>query len=375
MQLIRTVVVSSILALIASCESGGLSIEEPLAPDAPAADSGTTGFGDGGPAGGGLDGLDSAGGGDDGGVPGSTLVPSGARWRVTAAPASGWTAVDFDDAAWEEREAPLGSGYDVTSEWPGDGRSVYLRHTFDAEFAPEDILELRLRRDDGAIAYLDGVEVGRWNVAPGTSGSSASVPDEVQSVDGYTYFIALPAPPATAEGPHVLAAEIHQRGTPDVVFDARLRRLNGAPANDVVMIQLRTGSYGGNYAPDNVGAIWIEDIQGQFVRSLSVWGNVRREHLVAWFSRSLGDRVDAITAATASSHHSRLVEWDLRDSGVNVMPAGEYVVRFEVTEDNSNQGAPRGPVSGVVFSTAARCQVKHHASPSFEDVMVLTPCP
>lgn len=372
------VVVSSM-----ACEPGGVMVQSPWPPDASPSGSGTTA----GPDGGALDGggLDD-GGLDDGGSPGdgasegdgggslSTLVPSESTWRVSASAPPGWTQPDFDDTAWESRRAPLGAGYEVAGAWPSRGGPTYLRHGFEAPLEDDDVLELRVRRDDGAIAYLDGIEVGRWNVATGTAGPGASVIDEVEGADGYTYFVSVPAP-VVGPGPHVLAVEVHQRGDADLVFDARLRRIEPDHPIDVVMIQVRTRSYGGSYAPSNVGAIWVEDSNGAFVRSLVVWGNARREHLVAWFASSHDDRVDAVTSATASSHHSRFVEWDRRDARGALVPDGDYVARFELTESNSNQGAAAGPTLSVPFSTAAACSTQTGGSPSLDDIVVVSPCP
>jgi len=384
------------LALLIACEPGGVTVEQPLPPDAAAGDtepgSSTTWAGgddldagglDGGLDDGGLDddGLDdgatageSGGSADDGGSGSATLVPLEASWRVTASAPAGWTMPSFDDSAWDELPAPLGSGYEVTSPWSGGG-ATYLRHRFEASIEPDDVLELRLRRDDGAIAYLDGVEVGRWNVAAGTAGGDASVTDEVEGADGYSFFIAMPPPPARAAGPHVLAVEVHQRNDADLVFDARLRRVEAATPIESVVIQARTRAYGGEYSPKNVGAIWIEDAGGTFVRSLAVWGSVRREHLVAWYASSQDDRTDAITSATSSSHHTRLVEWDRRDASGSVVPDGDYVARFELTEANSNSGDALGPTLSVPFSTATRCGTHTGGNASIDHVLVVTPCP
>jgi hypothetical protein len=375
-----------------ACEPGGISVQQPLPPDAAEGGTGldsspTSGAGTG-PGGGGLDddGLDDGGLDDDGpadptgsagegGDGPSVLIPSGSTWQIASSAPPDWTLPSFDDAAWTELEAPLGTGYEVSSPWSSDGGATYLRHRFDTAIDPDDVLELRVRRDDGAIAYLDGVEVGRWNVEPGTAGANASVIDEVEDADGYTYLLAVPPPPASAAGPHVLAIEVHQRNDADLVFDARLRRIGATTPIETIPIQARTRSYNGNYAPENVGAIWIEDAEGTFVRSLVVWGSARREHLVAWSASSQDDRVDAITSATAASHHSRLIEWDLRDASGQLVPAGDYIARFEFTEANSNEGAAAGPTASIPFSTLSRCQAHTGGNASIDEILVVTPCP
>ena len=115
-----------------------------------------------------------------------------------------------------------------------------------------------MRRDDGAIAYLDGVEVARFNVEPETT----QVIAEVEETDGSAYFVASPPAPQ-GEGPHVLAVEVHQGQNPDLVFDARLRTVDPRQPLQSVLIQVRTRSYGGMFAPANVGAIWSRGHGGE----------------------------------------------------------------------------------------------------------------
>ena len=360
MQLRRPRVLEGLCAAcLLSCEPGGVTVIDPNPPDAVVPDTSSTGMAD--------EGLPGEGSDSDGGDAGVTLVPAEAMWRVSATPGAGWTAVAFDDSSWAELAAPIGRGYDDATPWPEDG-SVYLRHTFSDELPPDARLELRLRRDDGAIAYLDGVEVARFNV----EAESAGIIAEVQEADGSFYFFASPPVPE-GEGPHVLAVEVHQGQDPDLVFDARLRTLDPAAPPQSVLIQFRTRSYGGMFAPENVGAVWIEDMTGNFVRSVLVWGKVRREHLVGWGAASNDNRVDAMTSATAESHGSWVAEWDLRDADGAEVPPGVYVAHFELVEENANEGDPPGPTTSVSFSTATRGELHTGGTEFIEDVVVFVP--
>ena len=361
MQLTRRVGPLACALWIAGCEPGGIPVSEPRPPDAPLAGSSSGDMADGG-----LDqGDDTAGdsGGDDGSV---TLVPAASTWRVSASAASGWTTVSFDDSGWAELVAPIGRGYDDATEWGSDG-TVYFRQVFSGDIGAEP-LELRVRRDDAAIAYLDGEEVARFNVAP----DGSMVAGEVDGADRFDYFVASPPPPS-GEGPHVLAIEVLQGDDPDLVFDARLRTIDTTAPLESVLISVRTRSYDGMFAPANVGAIWIEDMAGNFVRSVSVWGGVRREHLVSWNASSSDNRVDAVTAATAEAHHSWLAEWDLRDADGIGVPPGVYTARFELVEENANEGQPPGPNTSVSFSTASRGQVSVGGVEFLEDIIVFVP--
>ena len=90
-----------------------------------------------------------------------------------------WTASDFDDAAWTEATSAIGyersSGFeddlstDVETAMHGVNSSIYLRVPFEIEDpAAYTVLTLRLKYDDGFVAYLNGREVASHN-APETA--------------------------------------------------------------------------------------------------------------------------------------------------------------------------------------------------------------
>ena len=87
-----------------------------------------------------------------------------------------WTAVDFDDSNWSRGRNGAGyersSGYSAgsnRSEFPHQmynrNETLYLRYTFDVD-QPEviDELVLRMKYDDGFIAYLNGKRVASANM-------------------------------------------------------------------------------------------------------------------------------------------------------------------------------------------------------------------
>lgn len=95
-----------------------------------------------------------------------------------------------------------------------------------------------------------------------------------------------------------------------------------------------TRAIGYRFAPRNVGAIWIEDGEGQFVRALERWAGVRSGYLYA-FIESAGDGiVDGVSGPTLNMHQTHEATWDLRDTlGCPVAP-GPYFVRIELTDGN-----------------------------------------
>lgn len=108
------------------------------------------------------------------GAQGSALIPN-----AVSGPALGttWTSLNFDDSAW--KSGPTGWGYDSVpdylpyigtklDEMRGVNGSAYLRTSFQVD-DPQAVsgLFLRMRYDDGFIAYLNGQRVAEAN-APGT---------------------------------------------------------------------------------------------------------------------------------------------------------------------------------------------------------------
>lgn len=103
------------------------------------------------------------------------LISRGDKWRLkrgTAAPAPGWNKPGFDASGWESLPSGFGYGTDAeelkTVKTPlKDMRqkrylSVFVRSAFSID-DPADIRKLTLKvvYDDGFVAYLNGVEVGR----------------------------------------------------------------------------------------------------------------------------------------------------------------------------------------------------------------------
>ena len=121
----------------------------------------------------------------------------------------------------------------------------------------------------------------------------------------------------------------HDAGTdasrcPDVVL----------PPASVVDVVFRTAPFGGRFSPRNVGAVWIEDEAGRFVRTLEQWGQIRQRYLVAFLESSDGNVVDAVTGATLRAHERHAASWDLRDAARCPVGGARYRVRLELTDRN-----------------------------------------
>jgi hypothetical protein len=111
-----------------------------------------------------------------------------------------------------------------------------------------------------------------------------------------------------------------------------------------VDFSVRTTSPGGTYAPRNIGAIWVEDDNGQFLQTLERWANNRRQYLYTWNSRTGGNVVDGITGATRSSHTTHNLSWDFTNFSGDTVAPGNYVMWVEMTDRHS-----QGPVYSFSF--------------------------
>jgi hypothetical protein len=113
-----------------------------------------------------------------------------------------------------------------------------------------------------------------------------------------------------------------------------------AQTDGVLNVTATTSSAGGNYAPKNIVAIWIEDDQGNFVKTLLAYAQNRKTHLNTWEASTTAagspfNTVDAITGATKTSHGTRTCSWNATDINGAIMPDGTYKVWFELTDKNS----------------------------------------
>lgn len=105
------------------------------------------------------------------------LIEVGDVWRYfkgtteASSPIEAWRQVGFDDSAWQEGATGIGYGdgddATVLTDMQDNYMSVFCRKTFTCDPAAVDRLYLEIDHDDGFVAYLNGVEVGRWGLLSG----------------------------------------------------------------------------------------------------------------------------------------------------------------------------------------------------------------
>lgn len=112
---------------------------------------------------------------------------------------------------------------------------------------------------------------------------------------------------------------------------------SSSEATSFLRFRVRTSKVGGKFAPRNVGAIWIQEQNGAFVKTLERWGTTRAKWLLTFNAASGGNVVDAITGATKIKHETHEVTWDLSDTAGCRVADGDYALWLELT-DRSGAG-------------------------------------
>jgi len=147
-----------------------------------------------------------------------------------------WRDPAYDDSAW-----PAGRGllYVEGSSLPGPKNTpltlgeltYYFRTHFTFNGDPADVTELEISSifDDGAVVYLNGVEVLRFNM-PGGTITHTTLADSTINNAGVQGPFAIPTDNLLA-GDNVLAVEVHQRGSTssDIVMGLAMDAVSELP--------------------------------------------------------------------------------------------------------------------------------------------------
>ncbi len=169
---------------------------------------------------------------------GDRLVPRSSWWYYDddGATAANWNQVGGDLSDYRIGTAQLGYGEgDEATVTNRDGHITdYFVRPFSAD--PEDVwaLDLAMLVDDGAVVYINGTEVARFNMFSGTVTPNTKAKGAWGTAETTPYFKQLsPLDIAGLLNPgvnaNVLAVEVHQNlsGSSDLTFDLELT--NGIP--------------------------------------------------------------------------------------------------------------------------------------------------
>ncbi|MBY0503203.1 MAG: metallophosphoesterase [Bryobacteraceae bacterium] len=165
----------------------------------------------------------------------TTFVPVGSVWKYLdngTDPGTAWRSPSFDDGTWRSGPAQLGYGDGDESTVVSGGAdpnnrplTTYFRRAFfvsnPAAFGK---LLLRLLRDDGAVVYLNGIELHRSNMPTGAVTAQTPAASAVTGADESLFLSTTFSGASLLSGTNILAVEIHQVNvqSSDISFDLEL---------------------------------------------------------------------------------------------------------------------------------------------------------
>ena len=159
------------------------------------------------------------------------FISAGSVWKYHASgadPGEGWNEPGYDDSDWNAAQAEIGfgDGGEVTPIAPPEPGSAttYFRRDFEVN-NPQQFTAFLVRMicDDGAVIYLNGVELLRPNMPEGAIAFDTPASASVEyPFEGRYLLVRLPAV-ALVAGRNTVAIEIHQAsGFADMSFDFEL---------------------------------------------------------------------------------------------------------------------------------------------------------
>gem|GEM_PF-991153 len=209
-----------------------------------------------------------------------TLVTTGSTWAWSQQESgNAWKEPWVDVAAWTISPAKFGWGEndDVTSLQAGITRAVFV-HTFTAASVVSlDSLTLNLRRDDGAIVFLNGEEVARDNLPAGDLDENTLAQSSVFGAAERMFFPYTIDLAKLAEGTNVLSIAVHQvaQNSNDMSFDAELVAARLASCTPLVLdadLYKDTGMLGWDTDPGRVYSIeYCDDLRvGNWITATTI---------------------------------------------------------------------------------------------------------
>lgn len=163
-----------------------------------------------------------------------TLIAYGSNWKYLddgSNQGNAWTGEAFNDAGWASGNAQLGYGDGDEATIVGFGPdannkyiTTYFRKTINIA-SPQAFTSINgsVKRDDGVVIYVNGVEVYRNNMPAGTV-TSTTLASTAASDDGSTALDFTISSSAFVSGNNIIAVEIHQNAgtSSDLSFDLQL---------------------------------------------------------------------------------------------------------------------------------------------------------
>lgn len=169
------------------------------------------------------------------GVVDDLLIPRNSRWRYLDTgnyPGDGWNGQAYDDSGWPSGKGELGygDGNEATVlDFGPDDQDKHITYYFRTgielpDTSRYDRYVIRLKRDDGALVYVNGTEVIRDNMPSGEILPGTVALTFVGGEEENAWFEFPVERQAFRQGSNTIAVEIHQNGpgSSDISFDLEL---------------------------------------------------------------------------------------------------------------------------------------------------------
>jgi hypothetical protein len=282
-----------------------------------------------------------------------TYIAAGSTWQywdnVTPV-ATGWHTTSFDDSAWPSGPARFGWGLDGEVTPLTQGRIThYFRRWFVVNL-PGLITELNfgLVRDDGAVVYLNGVEVFRSNMPNGPVNASTLASTTANTPDETTYFsykLNTAGLDLTA-GSNLISVELHQASatSSDAGFDLELFGTGTSEERIYLASPTDGGTYGSPGVVPIEAAAWAGT--GHTVSTVEFFAGTNKlgeatsaPYATAWYDPPFGTY--QITAQMLDSQGTRMTSAPVNITVSYQSYASQFIISNSVwkyLDNGSNQG-------------------------------------
>ena len=179
------------------------------------------------------------------------LIASNAVWKYLdngSNQSNAWTSLTFNDSAWASGPAQLGygSGHEATTNSYGPNANAkyittyYRRHFTVSDPTAINALTASVQRDDGAVVYLNGLEVFRSNMPTGSITYLTLAASGVSGTNKTGFHDSPPIDPGNlVPGDNVVAVEVHQYSASSSSMDFNLQLIaTNNPCSALVTISL-----------------------------------------------------------------------------------------------------------------------------------------
>ena len=169
-------------------------------------------------------------------IPPTVLIEKGSSWKFLdngSNQGTSWKDNSFDNTTWVSNIAPLGYGdpCKTTVSFGPSSTNKYTTTYFTKDITIADItalttdLEFGIRRDDGFVLYVNGVEVVRNNMPTGTINNTTFASTAINSADEKRYQTFFVPKLFFNTGVNRISIEIHQSDltSSDLSFDLFLK--------------------------------------------------------------------------------------------------------------------------------------------------------